>query len=192
MALPISKRKRNRVSLLAVLIAFLWLTLIGTNPVRQRSVLAGTDAASLFNYDRSAPLDLKEESAIEKDGVIVRDLNYASHAPGQGRTQAYLVTPKGNGPFAAVLFFHWLGEEKSDRTEFLEEATALARRRTVSLLLQGFFPWKVAPVDGPTDRQQIIAQTIEVRRALDLLLAQPGVDPKRVGYVGHDYGAMFG
>jgi pimeloyl-ACP methyl ester carboxylesterase len=48
------------------------------------------------------------------------------------------------------------------------------------------------PTDGKADRRQVIDQTIEVRRAIDLLLLQPEVDPKRVGYVGHDYGAMYG
>lgn len=38
----------------------------------------------------------------------------------------------------------------------------------------------------------MIDETIEVRRALDLLLAQPQVNRKRIGFVGHDYGAMYG
>ena len=32
----------------------------------------------------------------------------------------------------------------------------------------------------------------DLRRALDVLLAQPGIDPARVAYVGHDFGAMYG
>ena len=33
---------------------------------------------------------------------------------------------------------------------------------------------------------------LDLRRSLDVLLAQPAVDPARVAYVGHDYGAMYG
>ncbi|MEO6235610.1 MAG: prolyl oligopeptidase family serine peptidase, partial [Vicinamibacterales bacterium] len=32
----------------------------------------------------------------------------------------------------------------------------------------------------------------DVRRALDVLLAQPGIDRARVALVGHDFGAMWG
>jgi predicted esterase len=102
------------------------------------------------------------------------------------------VRPAKPGSFAGVLFFHWLGRPKGDRTQFLEEAISLAKQGTVSLLIQGHFPWKVDPSEGMTDRQLIIDETIEVRRALDLLLSQPMVDRKRIAYVGHDYGAMYG
>lgn len=150
------------------------------------------EPARLFDYDRTAAFDLKEESAKEQGGVTVRDVNYAAYDKRRGRVKAYLVKPGGKGPFACVLFFHWLGRPNGDRNEFLDEAVSLAKQGTLSLLIQGYFPWSEQPTDGPTDRQRVIDQTIEVRRALDLLLAQPGVDAKRVGYVGHDYGAMYG
>jgi len=148
--------------------------------------------ARLFAYNRSVAFDLKEESANEQDGVTIRDLNYAAYVPRHGRIKAYLIKPAGKGPFPGVLFFHWLGDVKSDRTEFLDEAVALGKQGIASLLIQGYFPWLEEPTEGQTDRQQIIDQTIEVRRAVDLLLSQTKVDRRRIGFVGHDYGAMFG
>ncbi|MGH9900233.1 MAG: alpha/beta hydrolase family protein [Pyrinomonadaceae bacterium] len=150
------------------------------------------ESAPLFAYDKSTAFDLKEVSAKDQSGVTVRDVDYAAYTPRRGRIKAYLVSPGGRGPFAGALFFHWLGETNGNRNQFLDEAVALARRGTVSLLIQGHFPWAVEPADAQTDRQRVIDETIEVRRALDLLLSQPGVDPKRVAYVGHDYGAMYG
>lgn len=150
------------------------------------------DAKPSFAYKKAVPFDLKVESAKEEDGVIVRDVSYAAQTPGRGRIKAYIVTPAGKGLFGGVLFFHWLGEPNGDRNEFLTEAINLGKRGFVSLLIQGYFPWAVEPHDAETDRQRVIDETIEVRRALDLLLAQRHVDRQRIGYVGHDYGAMFG
>ena len=68
----------------------------------------------------------------------------------------------------------------------------MAKRGIVSLLPTRLFPGADNPTDWRTDRQSIVDQTTELRRGLDVLLAQPGVDPKRVAFVGHDYGAMDG
>lgn len=162
---------------------------LAASPLPQMS---DSESARLFDYDRSVAFDLKEESAREQDGITIRDVNYAAYTPQRGRIKAYLIKPAGKGPFAGVLFFHWYGSPNGNRDQFLNEAVSLARQGTASLLIQGYFPWAVPPADAKSDRQRVIDETIEVRRALDLLLSQSGVDKKRVGYVGHDYGAMYG
>jgi pimeloyl-ACP methyl ester carboxylesterase len=185
--MPIACAKRQMAGLL--------LLLVSLGLLSQPSVLAGTqkpEAKKVLAYDRTVALDLKEASTTEQDGAVIKDVNYAAYASRHGRIKAYLVKPKGKGPFAGVVYFHWLGRPKGDRTQFLDEAVALAKQGVVSVLIQGYFPWSEPPTDGPTDRQQIIDQTIEARRALDLLLAQKEVDRKRVAYVGHDYGSMYG
>ena len=177
---------------LGILVPLIFLFTVSSDSLASPGSQKPSDkTARLFTY-KPVAFDLKEDSAKDRDGVTVRDVNYAAYTSERGRIKAYIVAPAGNGRFAGVLFFHWLGEENSDRNEFLEEAVASARKGTVSLLLQGYFPWAVAPKDGETDRQRIFDETIEVRRALDLLISQPQVDRKRIGYVGHDYGAMYG
>src|SRR5438093_8730976 len=114
---------------------------------------------SLFAYDNSRSFNLKELSKQERQGVTVSDVEYAAYTPKRGHIKAFLVKPDGKGPFAGVLFFHWLGRPNGDRTQFLDEAVALARQGAVSLLIQGYFPWQVDPADGPTDRQLIIDET---------------------------------
>src|SRR3712207_4653326 len=68
-----------------------------------------------FDYDAKAPPDVKEVGREKREGATVIDLTYAS--PRGGRVPAYLVVPEGRGPFAAVLFGHWMmgGDRKSTR-----------------------------------------------------------------------------
>src|SRR5262249_56765357 len=120
----------------------------------------------------------------------------APHTPPAPRggppAEAYLVVPtRARPPFAAILFGHWLGPGSS-RAEFLGEAVGLARKGVVSLLPQGDFPWHVAPVGTDADTANITAEVIKLRRGLDLLTARTDVDPARIAFVGHDYGAMAG
>lgn len=168
------------------------LMLVSTSLAQSRPGKSLNATKPSFAYKKSTSFDLKEETAKNEDGVTLRDVNYAAYTAERGRIKAYIVTPSGKGPFAGVIFFHWLGEPNGDRNEFVNEAVELAKRGTVSLLIQGRFPWVIQPTDGETDRQRVIDETIEVRRALDLLLLQQNVDRKRIGFVGHDYGAMYG
>jgi thiol-disulfide isomerase/thioredoxin/dienelactone hydrolase len=164
----------------------------GTSSAAATSSAAGLE--QLLAYDAAAPLDLKVVGTERRDGVTVEDVTFG----GVGETvQAYVVRPEaGAGPFPAVLFVHWFEPPNptSNRTQFIEEARALARRGTVSLLVSTFWsdPERYKARRWQTDFDNSVTQAKNLRRALDVLLRQPGVDPQRVGYVGHDYGAMFG
>lgn len=152
------------------------------------------DNKKLFDYDSAAALDVQELSSFHRDGVTVHDITYVS--PKQGRVTAYLVVPDGKGPFAAILFGHW-GNGK--RTEFLSEAINDARAGAVSLLID--YPWaRPAPwyrsSDNMAEPQKeldvYVQAVVDLRRGADLLLARKDVDPKRLAYVGHSYGAQWG
>ena len=117
-----------------------------------------TGTAPLLSYDKSAPFDITEIGSQEHDGVRVRDVEYASHGTGHARVKAFVVQPVAEGKHAGVLFFHWLGKPNGDRTEFLEDAVTLAKKGTVSLLMQGNFPWTEEPTEASADARQIVDQ----------------------------------
>ncbi len=60
-----------------------------------------------FDYDKTA-LDLREIGVERRGDIAIHDISYAS--PKGGRVPAYLVVPKGAGPFAAVIWGHWYWE----------------------------------------------------------------------------------
>ena len=154
---------------------------------------AAEPPAELFAYDKAAPLQVTEVGRETRGPALVRDLTFV---PVDQPVKAYLVSPAGGtGPHAAILYVHWLGEPTTtNRTEFLDEAVALAGRGVTSLLIDTM--WAEPKWYGhripEEDKAQAIHQVKEIRRAMDLLLTQPDLDVKRVAFVGHDFGAMYG
>ena len=82
--------------------------------------------AALFRYDPAADLKV-EEAGVEKQGTVsVHDIRFTP-VPGAEPVKAYIVVPEGKGPFAGVLWVHWLGvPATTNRTQFLKEAVDLA------------------------------------------------------------------
>jgi dienelactone hydrolase len=156
------------------------------------------DLVRAFDYDRNAPLNAREEHREERDGAIIIELSYDS--PRGGRVPASLVMPNGRGPFAGILFGHWLMPRSPfrNRKEFREEALVLARSGAVSLLIDapmvrpGFVPEKEGLRAQVQNAESSRQQVIDFRRAVDLLLARGNVDPARLAYVGHSYNAHTG
>ena len=156
---------------------------------------AFAERAALFRYDAHADLGVQEAAIEHRDGIAVRDISFVAVPATKQRVQAYVVEPSGKGPFAGILWVHWLGEPKtSNRSQYLDEAVALAAKGVVSLLVDGMWsdPTWYEKRDPDQDFQNSINQTIALRRAMDLLAQQPNVDTGRLGYVGHDFGGMYG
>jgi dienelactone hydrolase len=111
---------------------------------------------------------------------------------------AYLVVPKGKGPFAAVIWGHWYWDNSPvrNRKEFLDEAVALAPAGVFSLLTDGPVarPGHLKSEDPLDERiaTDFLQQVIDMRRGVDLLLARKDVDQKRIAFVGHSYNANVG
>jgi len=150
-----------------------------------------------FDYDQSAPLELKTLATQNRGDAIVHDITYAS--PKGGVVPAYLIVPaKGKGPFAGVIWGHWYwtNSDMRNRKEFLDEAIALASAGVVSLLTDGPIarPGYIVETDPLSGRQgdYLVQQVIDFRRGVDLLLARKDVDPKRLAFVGHSYNASAG
>ncbi|HEX7297229.1 MAG TPA: hypothetical protein VF251_15870 [Pyrinomonadaceae bacterium] len=155
-----------------------------------------SDLGNHFEYDKNLPLDVKTVGSEKRGDVTIYDITYAS--PKGGVVPAYLVVPKGKGPFAAVVWGHWYWSNSPmfNRKQFLDEAVALAPAGVVSLLTDGpnARPGYV-PDRTPLNEKQItdrIQAVIDMRRGIDLLLARKDVDPKRLAFVGHSYNASTG
>lgn len=149
-----------------------------------------------FDYDQKAPLGLKEIGVERRGDVAIHDITYDS--PKGGRVPAYLVVPKGKGPFAAVIWGHWYWSNSPmrNRKQFLDEAVALAQAGVVSLLTDGPVarPGHVESKDPMDERvpTEFHQQVIDMRRGVDVLTARQDVDAKRIAYVGHSYNAAIG
>ena len=147
----------------------------------------------MFDYDRNGPLDVRETGVINRNGVVIHDVTYAS--PKSGRVTAYLVVPTGRRRCAGVVFGHW---GYGTRSEFLPEAILYARAGVVSLLVDDLDvrppPWRRdAPGTEPEAvRENFIQSVIDLRRGIDVLQARSEIDPNRIAYVGHSSGAHWG
>jgi len=159
------------------------------------ALMAAPAPDSLFAYDKSAPLNVTEVQRETRRDALVHDITFT---PAGEPVSAYIVQPLDTRPeksCAAILYVHWLGEaETTSRAEFLNEAVALAETGVTSVLVDAMWSapdWYRSRVPEE-DFDRSIRQVVEIRRAMDLLLSLPEVDPTRVAFVGHDFGAMYG
>ncbi|HET9838373.1 MAG TPA: acetylxylan esterase [Candidatus Angelobacter sp.] len=153
------------------------------------------ELGKMFNYNSSAPLDLKQRVFDRLPSATIYDIDFAS--PIEGRVTGFLVIPSSAGPHPGVVFAHW---GQGDRFEFLPEALVYARAGIVSIMID--YPWVrpqpwreplfTSQTSDEQDKKTEIQAVVDLRRSFDVLRAQPSVDVSRIGYVGHSFGAQFG
>jgi dienelactone hydrolase len=149
-------------------------------------------SAGLFDYEKTGPLACEELSKR----TDVQLVGCGFPGPHGGQLNLILVKPPKTvkPPYAGVIFQHGGGQSM---TNYLSEAMILVRAGVVSMLTDA--PARGAGVVSELNQtkleasRQLEADTVIVlRMALDHMLAQPGVDPTRVAFIGHSYGAMAG
>jgi poly(3-hydroxybutyrate) depolymerase len=146
----------------------------------------------LFAYDAQAPLDIQETKRTREDGVTVIDLTYAS--PKGGRVPALLFIPDGRGPFAGMIYQHGM---PSSRFDMAYLAKSYARVGVVGIAIDAPFNRPEHDNYNPvpfreSDAREQIQLILDLRRAVDLLVARPDIDPQRLAYLGSSYGGAMG
>jgi hypothetical protein len=143
--------------------------------------------------DDGTSLAYKDSGIVKRHGGIeIHDVSFSS----QGRRVAgYLVERQGASGGPGVVIVHGSG---GNRSELLAKAVLLAGLGAIALTITE--PSSAHPPPTPTSNDELLAETqqvtvedvVAVRRAADVLQALPGVDPKRIGYLGWSSGAKTG
>jgi uncharacterized protein len=149
----------------------------------------GEETKGVFAYDTEAPLDVRDTNRWKDDDVSVRQITYAS--PKGGRVPALVLEPTGSGPFAGLIVQHGL---PGFSTDMAGVGAQFARLGAVVVLIDAPFARRSGqPVRfDERDRGEQIQLIVDLRRAVDLLVARDDVDPERIGYLGVSYGGAMG
>lgn len=150
--------------------------------------------AQMRDYQKLESNDVRVLGKRVQDGMESQLL--VIETPFGYRRVAEMFRPEGDTLLAAILYVHWYEPESisSHRTQFEEEAKELARLGAVCLSIETLWSDRdfFLKRTQKEDMQNSMEEVVNIRRAMDVLLAQPNVDTRRFAYVGHDFGGMYG
>ena len=141
---------------------------------------------TLFDYDRSAPLDLVLGKTTSSGSVARQKLTF--NGAGSDRLGADFLYPVSDGPWPLVIWSPGFG---GGRGQDLPQAQALARAGVASLLVDpppGTYDTR-GSCTAARDLPRYVSYVISRRRAIDVAEKLPSVNTKKLAAVGFSYGA---
>jgi hypothetical protein len=153
-------------------------------------VLPPAAPVSLFGYDTTQPLDLQATPTASQNPTYQSyTVSYAS--PAGGRVTGVMVVPKSPGPHSGIVLMHGLPGTAAGAIN--HQGYEYATLGAVVLAIDA--PWTRrggTPDITPRDSADQVQLMQDLRRAVDVLVARPDVDPARIGYQGGSYGGAMG
>lgn len=154
--------------------------------------VAASESAHPFTYDPAAPLRLEMTLVRTEADVDVHQIAYDS--PRGGRVTGKLFVPRGAGgrSLAGVVVAHGAPGSTANLDP---RAIFVARKGAVVIGIDAAFARRNPrePIAFTSrDAEEHIQTIVDLRRAVDVLVARPDVDPGRLGFIGGSYGAALG
>jgi len=154
---------------------------------------------SMYAYDHT-PLNARNEGVVEDTSDWTKEKITIDSGNGRERLPLYLYLPKNvRAPFQTVLFF------PSARVEFMPSSQNLGDLQFVDYIIKSgralLYPIYSGTYErrgrhglpgSVEDRELIMVQSKEVRRAVDFLETRPEIDKARLGYLGVSAGTAYG
>jgi uncharacterized protein len=160
-----------------------------------RGTFAGALSLSLFEYDRTATLDVRDSLESSHFGVDVHRVSFVS--PKGGRATGLVHVPhdslrRTSAPLPGIVMLHGA---PGDAASMGGMATPVARHGAIVFVLDAPFarrdknnPLTFTPSDS-VDQVQLV---VDLQRAVDMLVARADVDAERLAFVGVSYGGAMG
>jgi poly(3-hydroxybutyrate) depolymerase len=152
---------------------------------------AAARPATPFDYDVRAPLHLESTLVRRDEGVDVHAISFDS--PRGGRVTGKLFVPATRATrLAGIVMAHGAPGSTANMDP---RALFVARKGAVVIGIDAAFARR-DPTDPvtftPRDADEQIQTIVDMRRAVDVLVARHDVDPARLGFIGGSYGAAMG
>jgi dienelactone hydrolase len=148
------------------------------------------DLVAQLRYDATLPLATRVVSSTTTSNVAVSDIEY-DNARG-AVAKATLLVPDGEGKRPALVMSPGSNQSRAElRAEALDLASSIGAVVLVVDQSQVASGRDRVWTFTAQDREEAIESVVDLRRAIDLLVARADVDPARIGLHGFSYGAWL-